>query len=191
MIIHIYAKVSDNLSYGALFEIPIFISWFDIFGTDRYENIYPDYTKFSVDEIVAYTDGEYQDEKEAQADLEEYFYENIHHIEPMLNYYYPLPYFSINENEAQAILVKSSTSCVLVKLDDEIVLSLNGCGMDFSWQICKAYMLLGYLPPFHFCDLPEFAGGSYMEEDIKQACTLTCSEIYKSALARHERICDI
>jgi len=30
--------------------------------------------------------------------------------------------------------------------------------MDLSWDICEGYMLLGYLPPVHFCDLPAFAG---------------------------------
>ena len=30
--------------------------------------------------------------------------------------------------------------------------------MDLCWDICGAYMLLGYVPPLHFCRLPQFAG---------------------------------
>lgn len=56
-----------------------------------------------------------------------------------------LPEFSLDKNEAQTLLLKSSTSCILAQVDNNIVLALAGCGIDFSWQICKAYMLLGYL----------------------------------------------
>jgi hypothetical protein len=47
---------------------------------------------------------------------------------PMMNYFYPL--------------------------GNEWGLALTGGGMDLSWQICEAYIRLGYLPPLHFCDLP-------------------------------------
>ncbi len=42
--------------------------------------------------------------------------------------------------------------------DGETGLALTGGGMDLSWEICMAYMVLGYLPPLHYADLPDMAG---------------------------------
>jgi hypothetical protein len=44
--------------------------------------------------------------------------------------------------------------------------------MDFSWQICEAFMRLGFLPPVHFANLPGLAGvGNRPDErKIVQAC---------------------
>ena len=70
----------------------------------------------------------------------------------------------------------------MVNLDDESVLALAGAGMDFSWDICRTYILLGYLPPFHFCDLPQMAG--YSDDVIRDACIKSCEAVKGRAISR-------
>lgn len=94
-------------------------------------------------------------------------------LEPMTNYIYPIPDLRLDPSEAQTRLIKHSSNCVVVECNNKVVLGLSGGGVDFSWDICRAYMLLGYLPPFYLCALPEIT-----REDDKQvikACSLSCS----------------
>jgi hypothetical protein len=77
---------------------------------------------------------------------------------PIISYYYPLPHYRGCEGDDQLLLDREGGAVCLARVDDEVVLALVGGGMDLSWDICEAYMLLGYLPPLHYCDLPEFAG---------------------------------
>ena len=77
---------------------------------------------------------------------------------PMMNYYYPLPGSVDVEEYARSLY---PLPLCLVRIDDEnteerYALALTGGGMDFSWQICEAFMRLGYLPPIHF-SLPRMA----------------------------------
>jgi len=80
---------------------------------------------------------------------------------PVMSYYCPLPNLRMSAEQAQAAI--EDTNCAVVNVKDEYgdwetVLALAGGGMDLSWDICEAYMLLGYLPPLHFCRLPRFVG---------------------------------
>jgi hypothetical protein len=75
---------------------------------------------------------------------------------PMMNYYYELPVFNQIESEAAAKL--DGLPLCLVEVDDRYALALTGGGMDLSWEICEAFMRLGYLPPVSFCDLPAMCG---------------------------------
>ena len=81
-------------------------------------------------------------------------------LEPMMNYYYPLP---SQENRDPAELQKDLLDvcgCVIVvELHGDPVLALSGGGMDLTWDIVGAYHALGYFPPVHYArDLPKFAG---------------------------------
>jgi len=81
---------------------------------------------------------------------------------PMMNYFYALPHFDMDPEEAAKKLIGVSL-CLVHRLDDvdeenEWGLALTGGGMDMSWDICEAYILLGYLPPLFACNLPDFAG---------------------------------
>lgn len=75
---------------------------------------------------------------------------------PMMGYYYRLPNLSMPPEEAQTRLM--GLPLVVVMVHGAPVMALTGGGMDLSWQICEAYMTLGYLPPLHFCRLPRMAG---------------------------------
>lgn len=78
---------------------------------------------------------------------------------PMMNYFYPLPHFEhLEPTEAARLIVDLPLCLIRLEESDEYGLALTGGGMDLSWEICEAYMLLGYLPPITFCDLPGMAG---------------------------------
>lgn len=82
--------------------------------------------------------------------------------QPMMNYFYPLPNFKniVSDPEIAAKKLARTVSLCLIYLtaEDEYGMALTGGGMDLSWDICEAYVRLGYLPPVEFCRLPEFAG---------------------------------
>jgi hypothetical protein len=75
---------------------------------------------------------------------------------PMMSYAYPLPNYDGDPSEDARKLV--DLPLCIVEMDGGTFLALTGGGMDFSWEICEAYMRLGFLPPVHFADLPRLAG---------------------------------
>jgi len=98
----------------------------------------------------------------------------------MMNYAYPLPEYHISNDACsdQALLDTEGGAAVLVSIGEEYYLALAGGGMDLSWDICLAYMLLGYLPPVHFCGLPGFAGkkldakAQWVIDGCRESCRL-------------------
>ena len=82
---------------------------------------------------------------------------------PMMNYYYPLPdSFERDWPDLRdaAIALQNLPLCIidLTASGGNYALALTGGGMDLSWEICEAFMLLGYLPPLKYCRLPHMAG---------------------------------
>ena len=77
---------------------------------------------------------------------------------PMMNYLYPLDDVRADWAAEQ---IRDLPLCIITAGDcsNEVEgMALTGGGMDLSWEICEAYMRLGYLPPARFCDLPRMAG---------------------------------
>ncbi len=110
---------------------------------------------------------------------------------PMMNYYYPLPYYGGDPEDDQLTLYQSSANVVMVRMmgvdgdDDDYALALSGGGMDLSWDICHAYILLGYAPPLQFCDLPDFAGQDNKLEPfwtILKACLRSAKAVEQRAM---------
>ena len=75
---------------------------------------------------------------------------------PMMNYYYPMEEYVGDPVEDAKKLV--NLPLCLVCVEGEHGLALTGGGMDLTWEICEAFMRLGYLPPTHFCSPPSLAG---------------------------------
>jgi hypothetical protein len=73
---------------------------------------------------------------------------------PMMNYRYPLGSRDYTVENARTI--GYLPLCLIETDDGEVYMALTGGGMDLSWEICEAYILLGYLPPTHF-ELPAMA----------------------------------
>lgn len=111
---------------------------------------------------------------------------------PMMCYYYPLPHYEGDDRNPEAdqmLLYQSSANVVLVKIlggennEDTYALALSGGGMDFSWDICHAFILLGYAPPLFACDVPEFAGQDNSQEpfwSILKACLQSADSAKRS-----------
>ncbi len=76
---------------------------------------------------------------------------------PMMNYRYEVDLNRIGSMEDAAFALKDVPLCI-VDMEGDHYLALTGGGMDLSWEICEAYMRLGYLPPTHFARLPRYAG---------------------------------
>jgi hypothetical protein len=111
---------------------------------------------------------------------------------PMMNYYYPLPelkYRWPSPEAAQAHLELYGGPVCVALVCDEPVLALTGGGMDISDRIAEAYMLLGYLPPFHFCDLPEY-GGALTEQRrwVIDGCVRSCQVMEGWAQRRRQKL---
>jgi hypothetical protein len=97
---------------------------------------------------------------------------------PMMNYVYPLPK-DVEASDASE-RIADLPLCVIEftggERQGEIGLALTGGGMDLSWEICEAYMRLGFLPPMHFADLPAIAGRGFSARDrwIVFGCLRSC-----------------
>lgn len=106
-----------------------------------------------------------------RSSVREHMDDNPYEFEPMMNYYYPLPYLSMSAEDAQDAV--KDTPCVVVLVDDEPVLALAGGGIDLSPGICQAYLKLGYYPPMHFASgLPRLGVGySWMSKELVEACS--------------------
>ena len=115
---------------------------------------------------------------------------------PMMNYFYPLPH-DPDDLDAAARAIVDLPLCLVEMLpgDGPLAgdwgLALTGGGMDLSWEICEAYMRLGYLPPLHFADLPGIAGRGASKRDrwiiagVKQSAQATISRA--CMLLKHTR----
>jgi hypothetical protein len=109
---------------------------------------------------------------------------------PVMSYYYPLPHYRGCAEDDQLLLDQEGGAACLARVDDEVVLALVGGGMDLSWDICQAYMLLGYLPPLHYCDLPEFAGMELTAKGrwVLEGCLRSCKVMELWTQVKREKL---
>lgn len=121
--------------------------------------------------------------------VQDAMYENGDAYSPMMNYFYPLPCYTGDENEDQALLDQEAGAVCLVRVNDRPVLALTGGGMDLSDHIVEAYMLLGYLPPLHFCETTMFAIRPNSERTrwLVEGCLRSCEVAERWARDRGER----
>ena len=86
---------------------------------------------------------------------------------PMANTYYDIP----NSQETAGLMQNRlrNSSMVIVIVDKAPKLATRGIGSNMKWEICEAFMALGFLPPLICCDLPMIE--SHFNERVLQACT--------------------
>lgn len=97
---------------------------------------------------------------------------------PMMNYYYPLPdlhRFDDDVNKAASAIADLPLCIVTFQETGDHALALTGGGMDLSWEICEAFIRLGWLPPVQYCDLPDLAGRNW--PGTVQACLRSCEVV--------------
>ena len=94
---------------------------------------------------------------------------------PMMNYAYPCAWQD-GHDTARALVDLPLVPVVL--RNGEHALALTGGGMDLRWEICHAYVVLGFLPPLAHCDLPRY-GNTPMEGEwralVVDACERTAT----------------
>jgi len=126
-------------------------------------------------------------------------YEHLHEIAagPMMNYAYELPALSNYQSPSRdpsraAELLVGLPLCIV---DAEFLgegwhLALTGGGMDLSWEICEAYVRLGFLPPTEFANLPRMAsrGESSHDQQIISACKRSFEETSSRASQKMGRL---
>ena len=87
---------------------------------------------------------------------------------PMMNYWYPVDHITDEDEAEQAAVKLQDVPLCVVEVNGDYGLALTGGGMDLSWDICKAFVLIGALPPVHFADLPDM-GPTYADAEVVQA----------------------
>ena len=91
---------------------------------------------------------------------------------PGMNYFCPLVG---NPDPFDAATKIAHLPLCIVQIGDEYGLALTGGGMDMTWQIAEAYIVLGYLPPMSHTRLPMMAGMKLdkRNKEIVAACQQT------------------
>lgn len=104
---------------------------------------------------------------------------------PMMNYHYPLPDLDRvgGPNEA-ASRIAHLPLCV-VEFPGSYSLALTGGGMDLSWEICEAFVRLGFCPPFRFASDPPKLAGHTPKPEVLAACQRS-AEVLKGWTERAE-----
>ena len=142
---------TDRLYVDSLLLKPRDYDWSEGFA-EKWDVIQP----FEMDAFSDEDEGN-NEEKTGYACFEDMEMSNT----PMMNYYYPLPiksYGHADFDSDDAKKINDLPLCLVYFTDNEsYALALTGGGMDLSWQICEAYMRLGFYPPVHF-RLPMMAG---------------------------------
>lgn len=108
---------------------------------------------------------------------------------PMMSYFYPMPDFRGDVENASKEIANLPLCIVEFTDSGDYALALTGGGMDLSWQICEAFMRLGYLPPFHF-ELPGMSGRGTSTRDrwIIAGCRRSAQFIKQNAGSRLRRM---
>lgn len=172
-------NIDKTLSCDAVDSKPRDIDWREALGEDMegwraFESFECDDCGGDVVVSVLGEDEHRNIEPEIYDDVEDVDVENecpgyLNFEGPMMNYWYPV---KIDDCEEAARAIAHYPLCVVEFQDGQTGLALTGGGMDLSWEICGAFVALGYLPPLHYCDLPEMAGMKWNErnERIVKAC---------------------
>jgi hypothetical protein len=185
-----------GLTTLALQVVPVPFQWDgETYGT-AWDTVLPDPEEWTAAQRRQWWEGRstgrelHEDEDEALEMIRDHIQDNAHEMyAPVMSYYYPLPDLRMSAEAAQAKLDTIRTSCVVVLVGDEPALALAGGGMDLSWDICRAYIALGYYPPAHFAgDLP-LQG----EADVSTAevCVESCRIVEGWAKRNTERAAEV
>jgi hypothetical protein len=83
--------------------------------------------------------------------------------QPCMNYFYPLK--ELDASDAIKLEEAKLPLCIIEFESGDTGLALTGGGMDLTWEICQAFIVLGYYPPAHFAKLPRMGGRGTSDAD--------------------------
>jgi hypothetical protein len=192
-------RKSKELSSAALRSQPIWIDW-ESLGPERYQAFAVDICDECKKPVLV----ESGQETHEECDLGSKCKGSVDgDFGPAMNYFYPLPALARGYQERvrdiievyprDAMRLAALPLCLVTLGEDEPWspgdihsnegLALTGGGMDLSWEICEYFMLLGFLPPTHFCDLPEIRGLGESASDLRiiSACKASLTREMRSA----------
>lgn len=168
------AALVESLRCDAVDEKPVHVDWSALRGPDGDGfSVYEAVRCEGCGEVVLLWDGqggEPHDEVDRDASCEG-------HVPlsegPMMNYFYPV---EITDKAWAARQIASLPLCVVEFGDGKTGLALTGGGMDLSWEICEAHVLIGFLPPAHFARLDAMADKRYSDRAriVIAACRRSC-----------------
>jgi len=169
-------------SWNALYSQPI---EFDFQTNHNWETITPDPDGMEPQDIHVFvgTFGDIDaynrmDTLDQERYLEESIEENFDYFVPMINFLYPLPGLNMDPSTAQVRLIGFNVVVVLV--DEKPFLAPSACGVNLSWDVCNAYITLGYHPPISFSDLPDMGLSPDRKEIAIIAAMITSVERARS-----------
>lgn len=159
----------DHLSGDAIDTTPIDRDWSEGW-TERWE--FRTVVECNGCERPLVYNGSYAECENEDCEMFEEQQDEFYDEGPMMNYAYPLP----DSPTDATVLELDHLPLVVVDWyeDNSSELALSGGGMDLSWEICEAFIVLGYLPPLHFCDLPRMCKqDTPANRRIIEACKLS------------------
>jgi hypothetical protein len=135
-------------------------------------------------EATVVTNGQSFNERHCDVDRESTCTGSLDTAEgPMMNYWYPIG----EKLDGEELARELGAGCLcVVRVGDEYGLALTGGGMDLSWQ---TFIKLGYLPPFHFSNLPAMCRGTSTQDLFTiAACKRTCDVVANRVLYVKEQL---
>lgn len=130
----------------------------DIYCGDRYP-ISPDWFSMEREALIETLRGHCGDDFkiDPEADDDEIAELCAEHIDedsfaPMMEYAWPLPGERRDPSELAALIIDCGAVCIVALGEnqddpDDVAIGFSGGGMDLSWDLARAYIALGYLPP--------------------------------------------
>jgi hypothetical protein len=172
----------DNLSCAAVQMTPVDFDWTEGYG-ETWESFEATRCEKCGAILICSSGGDKHKDIDCDSNCDGWVNETSG---PMMSYYYPCVVYNVEE-AAQKLV---DTCLCVVKVGDQTALALTGGGMDLSWEICEVFMLLGFLPPLHFADLPGMSGRGTSARDkrIVAACLKTCEVSANWARSTADRI---
>lgn len=162
-------KAFDSMGYANIHDDCISIP--TDFHADIYDRvIYPDPEQLTTEEFRRFfTDQGRELADKGEPSLDE-FEDLINEIEesfiPITSWIWPIHIsVSLKPQHLQAMLHLYAGPVCLIEVDGKYYLGLTGAGMDFSWDLCKAYMLAGNFPPAVLARHLESADSGYVSQD--------------------------
>ena len=138
----------EHLSHSALFSQVQHVIWAEG-HEDEWASIHPIQESFSSSELLnLFPNSVDIDEDSMRSKLQRIINSEQERFEPTENYYFDLFDLAYDLSEAQTILYKADSPCIIVEYVGLPVLTCCGDVWCMSNLIAKAFLLLGYIPPF-------------------------------------------
>jgi len=172
----------ESLSLANYDSRPVPYNWSDAYADE-------DWSFWQSDEAFAPSEDPDEEDEDIIAEINGEYAEG-----PVMNYYYPMGVWDFDPVQAAKELLYLPLCVVYIEETEQWGLALTGGGEDLSWEICEAFIRLGFAPPAHFCDLPRISGRGLdgytpdKDEVIIRACKRTLRHVAMRSQDIHDRL---